>query len=203
MKNKITNHLVTILFILQIFSSLFFEFLHFFLYSYQFISLMISIGTQGRVKTSIKVVLKLQKTWVEPSKNISYLDPKKVYSFLWVFFIFLNFHFFFHFLLFLLCFLYSPNPYSYVYSRNVHSRHLRKNQRIRLSWIWYLWMTRELYGDYGPLGIHVKVNIKNLWIREFVQKRKDMVLLDSATDESTDLDYIMTCRRFFWSTHRW
>ncbi len=44
----------------------------------------------------------------------------------------------------------------------------------------------DIYGglanswDYGPLGSLLKENIKNLWIREFVQKRKDMVLLDAA-----------------------
>jgi glycyl-tRNA synthetase len=34
--------------------------------------------------------------------------------------------------------------------------------------------------DYGPLGALLKENIKNLWIKNFVQKRKDMVLLDAA-----------------------
>lgn len=44
----------------------------------------------------------------------------------------------------------------------------------------------EIYGglanswDYGPLGALLKENIKNLWIEEFVQKRRDMVLLDAA-----------------------
>ncbi len=44
----------------------------------------------------------------------------------------------------------------------------------------------DIYGglanswDYGPLGSILKENIKNLWIKNFVQKRKDMVLLDAA-----------------------
>lgn len=44
----------------------------------------------------------------------------------------------------------------------------------------------EIYGglanswDYGPLGSLMKENIKNLWIKNFVQKRKDMTLLDAA-----------------------
>lgn len=44
----------------------------------------------------------------------------------------------------------------------------------------------DIYGglanswDYGPLGSILKENIKNLWIREFVQKRRDMTLLDAA-----------------------
>lgn len=44
----------------------------------------------------------------------------------------------------------------------------------------------DIYGglanswDYGPLGSVMKENIKNLWIKNFVQKRKDMTLLDAA-----------------------
>ncbi len=50
----------------------------------------------------------------------------------------------------------------------------------------FVYQWSEIYGglanswDYGPLGALLKENIKNLWIREFVQKRKDMVLLDAA-----------------------
>jgi len=50
----------------------------------------------------------------------------------------------------------------------------------------FVYQGSEIYGglanswDYGPLGILLKENIKNLWTREFVQKRKDMVLLDAA-----------------------
>jgi len=44
----------------------------------------------------------------------------------------------------------------------------------------------EIYGglanswDYGPLGIELKNNIKNLWWKKFVQERSDMVGLDAA-----------------------
>lgn len=48
----------------------------------------------------------------------------------------------------------------------------------------YAWS--EIYGwlanswDYGPYGSILKENIKNLWMKEFVQKRDDMMLLDAA-----------------------
>jgi len=44
----------------------------------------------------------------------------------------------------------------------------------------------EIYGwlanswDYWPYGALMKENIKNLWIKEFVQKRTDMTLIDSS-----------------------
>lgn len=44
----------------------------------------------------------------------------------------------------------------------------------------------EIYGglantwDYGPLGVELKRNIKNLWWDEFITKREDMVGLDSS-----------------------
>ena len=44
----------------------------------------------------------------------------------------------------------------------------------------------EIYGglantwDYGPYGSQMKENIKNLWLKEFVQKRTDMVTLDAG-----------------------
>lgn len=50
----------------------------------------------------------------------------------------------------------------------------------------FVYQGSEIYGwlanswDYGPLGSLLKENIKNLWIKEFVQKSRDMVLLDSA-----------------------
>lgn len=50
----------------------------------------------------------------------------------------------------------------------------------------FVYQGSEIYGglanawDYGPLGSLLKENIKNLWIREFVQKRTDMTLLDAA-----------------------
>lgn len=45
----------------------------------------------------------------------------------------------------------------------------------------------EIYGglanswDYGPLGVELKNNIKQLWWKKFVQERDDVVGLDSAT----------------------
>ena len=50
----------------------------------------------------------------------------------------------------------------------------------------FVYQGSEIYGglanswDYAPLGSLLKENIKNLWIKNFVQKRRDMVLLDSA-----------------------
>ena len=50
----------------------------------------------------------------------------------------------------------------------------------------FVFQGSEVYGclanswDYGPLGSLMKENLKNLWIREFVQRRSDMVLLDAA-----------------------
>jgi len=44
----------------------------------------------------------------------------------------------------------------------------------------------DIYGglanswDYGPYGSLLRKNILDVWVKEFVQKRKDMVLLDSA-----------------------
>lgn len=51
---------------------------------------------------------------------------------------------------------------------------------------WFVYPGSDIYGglanswDYGPLGATLKENIKNLWIKNFVQKRKDMTLLDAA-----------------------
>lgn len=50
---------------------------------------------------------------------------------------------------------------------------------------WFVYPWSEIYGwlanswDYGPYGSLLKENIKNLWIKEFVQKRDDMMLLDA------------------------
>lgn len=44
----------------------------------------------------------------------------------------------------------------------------------------------DIYGglantwDYGPYGAILKDNIRNLWLKEFVQKRTDMVQLDAG-----------------------
>ena len=51
---------------------------------------------------------------------------------------------------------------------------------------WFVFPWSEIYGwlanswDYGPYGSLLKENIKNLWIKEFVQKKDDMMLLDSS-----------------------
>ncbi len=50
----------------------------------------------------------------------------------------------------------------------------------------FVYQGSEIYGglanswDYGPYGAMLKENIKNAWIKNFVQKRSDMVLLDAA-----------------------
>lgn len=51
---------------------------------------------------------------------------------------------------------------------------------------WFVYQWSEIYWwlantwDYGPYGSYLKENIKNAWIKEFVQKKDNMVLLDSA-----------------------
>jgi glycyl-tRNA synthetase len=50
----------------------------------------------------------------------------------------------------------------------------------------FVYPSSEIYGgysstwDYGPLGVEMKRNIKNLWWRDMVQRRDDIVGLDSA-----------------------
>jgi glycyl-tRNA synthetase len=50
----------------------------------------------------------------------------------------------------------------------------------------FVFPSSEIYGgfsstwDYGPLGVEMKRNIKNLWWRDMVQRRDDIVGLDSA-----------------------
>lgn len=50
----------------------------------------------------------------------------------------------------------------------------------------FIFQAGELYGgmagiyDYGPLGSLLKNNIKNAWVKKFVENRRDMYLLDSA-----------------------
>lgn len=50
----------------------------------------------------------------------------------------------------------------------------------------FVYQGSEIYGglantwDYGPYGAILKENLKNIWIREFVQKRPNMTLLDAA-----------------------
>lgn len=51
---------------------------------------------------------------------------------------------------------------------------------------WFVYPWSEIYGglanswDYGPYGSLLKENIKNLWLKEFIQKRMDTVLLDAS-----------------------
>lgn len=51
---------------------------------------------------------------------------------------------------------------------------------------WFVYPWSEIYGwlanswDYGPYGSILKENIKFLWMKEFIQKRDDMMALDSA-----------------------
>lgn len=50
----------------------------------------------------------------------------------------------------------------------------------------FVYQGSEIYGglanswDYGPLGSLLKENLKNLWIKRFVQERRDMTLLDAG-----------------------
>ncbi len=50
----------------------------------------------------------------------------------------------------------------------------------------FIYQGSEIYGglanswDYGPLGLLLKNNLKNLWLKEFVLKEKNMEAIDSA-----------------------
>ncbi|HXX92160.1 MAG TPA: glycine--tRNA ligase, partial [Planctomycetota bacterium] len=50
----------------------------------------------------------------------------------------------------------------------------------------FVFQSSEIYGglgsawDYGPLGVELKRNVKNLWWRDNIQLREDMVGLDAA-----------------------
>jgi len=50
----------------------------------------------------------------------------------------------------------------------------------------FIFPSSDIYGglngffDYGPLGVEMKNNIKAAWWRDFVQRRDDMVGLDSS-----------------------
>ena len=60
-----------------------------------------------------------------------------------------------------------------------HIVHLAKNRG-------FVYPGSDIYGglantwDYGPYGSILKDNIRNLWLKEFVQKRTDMVQLDAG-----------------------
>src|SRR4030042_3081319 len=50
----------------------------------------------------------------------------------------------------------------------------------------FIFPSSEIYGgvealwDYGPLGILLKNNIREQWLKRFVQKRGDVVLIDGT-----------------------
>jgi glycyl-tRNA synthetase len=50
----------------------------------------------------------------------------------------------------------------------------------------FVYQSSEIYGglgsswDYGPLGVELKRNIRKLWWRDIVQRRPDVVGLESA-----------------------
>ncbi|PIU43277.1 MAG: glycine--tRNA ligase, partial [Candidatus Nealsonbacteria bacterium CG07_land_8_20_14_0_80_40_10] len=50
----------------------------------------------------------------------------------------------------------------------------------------FIWPSSEIYGgiggfyDFGPYGVELKNNIKNLWWKTFVQDREDVVGLESS-----------------------
>jgi glycyl-tRNA synthetase len=50
----------------------------------------------------------------------------------------------------------------------------------------FIYQSSEIYGgvealwDYGPLGALLKNNIRNLWLKKFVQNREDMALIDGT-----------------------
>jgi glycyl-tRNA synthetase len=50
----------------------------------------------------------------------------------------------------------------------------------------FIYQGSEIYGglagtwDYGPLGVALKNNIKNLWWKRFVEAREDMYGVDAA-----------------------
>lgn len=68
------------------------------------------------------------------------------------------------------------------YMSNIEMKDLVELSKVR----GFVYQGSEIYGglanswDYGPYGSMLKENIKNAWIREFVQKRPDMCLLDAA-----------------------
>lgn len=56
---------------------------------------------------------------------------------------------------------------------------LCQNRGFVYQWSEIYWGLANTW-DYGPYGSILKENIKNLWIKEFVQKRTDMMLQDAA-----------------------
>lgn len=75
----------------------------------------------------------------------------------------------------------------FTYLTNKNMKKIEMNDIVNLAKNrGFVYAGSEIYGglanawDYGPYGAMMKENIKNLWIKEFVQKQDNMVLLDSA-----------------------
>jgi hypothetical protein len=72
--------------------------------------------------------------------------------------------------------------FNFFYMTNVTMKDIVELSKAR----GFVYPGSEIYGglanswDYGPYGTLLKENLKNLWIKNFVQKRDDMVMLDSA-----------------------
>lgn len=71
--------------------------------------------------------------------------------------------------------------------RNLSSSHSQMEEIMNLcKKTGYVFQSSEIYGsmagfyDYGPLGVELKNNIKKLWWRDMVQRREDIVGLDSS-----------------------
>jgi hypothetical protein len=115
------------------------------------------MGNHGRKKTIESCSARVRKTWVEPSKINT--GPQE------------SLCFFVGFLFFLIA-----------YSMSLEMSTLVTFAKTK----GFVYPGSDIYGglanswDYGPLGSLLKENIKNLWIKNFVQKRKDMTLLDAA-----------------------
>ena len=57
----------------------------------------------------------------------------------------------------------------------------------------FVFQSSEIYNslagffDYGPLGVEMKNNIKKLWWRDMIQRREDIVGLDSSIISSSQI----------------
>lgn len=57
----------------------------------------------------------------------------------------------------------------------------------------FVFQSSEIYSplagffDYGPLGVEMKNNIKKIWWRDFVQRKEDVVGLDSSIISSPSI----------------
>ena len=61
----------------------------------------------------------------------------------------------------------------------------------------FIFQSSEIYGglsaayDYGPLGVELKRNVKELWWRTMVYERDDIVGLDSAIIQASRVCAVM------------